>query len=132
MLNEIVKGMDNAAEKINENFQNGSIVEIGENDRGKFTKYGNGKLVQEITLEITSTTFQNWNGWGRLAKTIELPIPFTNKEYAVDVGWSSNHLAIAQTISQEETQFTTYFIRPDTAGGSLGYVTFIAEGRSEE
>ena len=58
MLNEIFKGMDNAAEQIDENFQNGSIVESGVNEEGYYVKYGNGLLevYQKRTFIISSNT----------------------------------------------------------------------------
>ena len=57
-MNEIFKGMDNAAEQINENFQNGSIVESGLNEVGYYVKYGNGLLevYQKRTFAISSNT----------------------------------------------------------------------------
>ena len=53
MLHEIFKGMDNAAEQINENFQNGSIVESGNNENGFWARYGDG--TQMCILERTET-----------------------------------------------------------------------------
>ena len=44
-LNEITKGMSNAAEKINQNFLFGSIVESGSNEKGHYVKFGNGIMV---------------------------------------------------------------------------------------
>ena len=57
-MHEIFKGMDNAAEQINENFQNGSIVESGVNEEGYYVKYGNGLLevYQKRTFIISSNT----------------------------------------------------------------------------
>lgn len=45
MLNEIYKGMDNAAEQINENFQFGSIEELNIGEKSGYIKYANGFLV---------------------------------------------------------------------------------------
>src|SRR5699024_2252354 len=58
MLHEIFKGMDNAAEQINENFQNGSIVESGVNEEGYYVKYGNGLLevYQKRTFVVSANT----------------------------------------------------------------------------
>lgn len=44
-LIEIVKGMPNASEAINENFQNGSIVEYEIGETEGFIKYGNGFML---------------------------------------------------------------------------------------
>ena len=41
MLNEIFKGMDNAAEMINENFK-ALDAEVGENENGYYAKFENG------------------------------------------------------------------------------------------
>ena len=51
MLNEIFKGMDNAAELINENFEK-TNVEIAENENGYYVKFGNGFVIcwREITF----------------------------------------------------------------------------------
>lgn len=58
MLNKIEKGMSNAAEAINENFQNGSIVESGVNEEGYYVKYGNGLLevYQKRTFVVSANT----------------------------------------------------------------------------
>ena len=64
MLNEITKGMSNAAEKINENFEMG-IIEIGENDNGHYKIYGDGTLEcrTKLSLERENTTMlrKTWN-----------------------------------------------------------------------
>ena len=70
MLNEIFKGMDNAAEQINENFE---AVEMkrGKNESGEYVKYANGWLIthQELTLYGS-----NWgDGY------IDLPAEFDGK-----------------------------------------------------
>jgi hypothetical protein len=105
------------------------IVERGSNANGQYTRLANGLLIQVIVIDINSTSFANWNGWGRYSRKVNLPAEFSNREYSVKVGWTSNHLAISQTISQEESGFTTYFLRSDTASGTLGRVTFIAIGQ---
>ena len=50
-MNEIFKGMDNAAEMINENFEK-TNVEISENENGYYMKFGNGFAIcwREITF----------------------------------------------------------------------------------
>ena len=56
MLHEIFKGMDNASETINDNFQNGSIVEHNLDEpsptNGYYVKYGNGWMIcfRELTI----------------------------------------------------------------------------------
>ena len=42
MLHEIFKGMDNAAEQINDNFKNATIVDTGSNEDGDYFVLGNG------------------------------------------------------------------------------------------
>lgn len=49
-LNEITKGMSNAAEQINENFSMGSIVDSGSNENGRYDKFGNGLMICSGTL----------------------------------------------------------------------------------
>lgn len=44
-LNEITKGMSNAAEQINANFKEGSVVESGSNDNGNYVKFGDGTMI---------------------------------------------------------------------------------------
>lgn len=70
MLNEIIKGMSNAAEKIDENFQNGSIVEhnLDETEplNGYYVRYGNGLqicFISNLNLEYESQSrlATNWN-----------------------------------------------------------------------
>lgn len=48
VLNEITKGMSNAAEQIDENFKKATIVDSGTTDRGSYIKFGNGLCVQFI------------------------------------------------------------------------------------
>ena len=59
MLHEIFKGMDNAAEQINENFQNGSIVDEGVNENGRYVKYASGIMVCTVKgfPQVASTNY---------------------------------------------------------------------------
>lgn len=65
MLNEIFKGMDNAAEQINENFQN--IVASGQNENGHYIRFDNGIQIcwqtylgtQQATGSATGVLFQS-------------------------------------------------------------------------
>lgn len=73
MLNKIEKGMSNAAEKINENFEMG-VIEIGENENGQYKIYGDGTLEcrTRLTLEYTGGTM--------LRKTQEFPKEFIDDD----------------------------------------------------
>ena len=73
MLNKIEKGMSNAAEKINDNFEKG-LVEIGENEKGHYKVYGDGTLEcrTKLTLEHTGSTM--------LRKTWILPKEFIDDD----------------------------------------------------
>ena len=51
-LNEITKGMSNAAEMINNNFNFGSIVESGSGENGNYIKFVNGFTVCWREIEI--------------------------------------------------------------------------------
>ena len=44
-LNEITKGMSNAAEQINANFLAGSVIESGTNADGSYVKFGDGTMI---------------------------------------------------------------------------------------
>lgn len=44
-LEEITKGMSNAAEQINANFKVGSVVESGNNENGNYVKFGDGTMI---------------------------------------------------------------------------------------
>src|SRR5699024_9095946 len=55
MLNEIFKGMDNAAEQINENFEQ-LDVEVGEEENGRWCKFPSGLAIctKEVVKNITA------------------------------------------------------------------------------
>lgn len=87
-MHEIYKGMDNAAEQIDNNFKGikDYIIEQGENYKGWWEKWASGKLVQYGALlkkhkPATET-------WGSIYVTepvrIEYPIPFWDV-YTTDV-----------------------------------------------
>ena len=61
-MNEIYKGMDNAAEQINENFQ-GLLFESGENENGTWTKFPDGTMIcrREIQLDFGTTGQENFD-----------------------------------------------------------------------
>lgn len=44
-LEEITKGMSNAADQINANFKVGSVVESGNNENGNYVKFGDGTMI---------------------------------------------------------------------------------------
>src|SRR5699024_4956273 len=68
MLNEIFKGMDNAAEQINENFK-ALDVEVGENENGYYAKFENGLSL--CWREVTFVRESSFNDVGNF------PIPMT-------------------------------------------------------
>lgn len=57
-LEEIIKGMPNAAEAINNNFNNATIVESGTNENGTYMVFGNG-----IVVSFGSKEFTKSSGW---------------------------------------------------------------------
>ena len=61
-MNEIFKGMDNAAEQINENFQ-GLLFESGENENGTWTKFPDGTMIcrREVQLDFKTTGQENFD-----------------------------------------------------------------------
>ena len=88
MLNEIFKGKDNASALINENFQNGSIVESGSNDHGEYMKFGNGKLLQIVYYQSKNITFRtspDFGGFYRTASPVNVtyPLPFIDSKNVV-------------------------------------------------
>lgn len=66
-LNEITKGMSNAAEQINANFKEGSVVESGSNDNGNYVKFGDGTMI---------TTSKIGFGTGIITASYTLPASF--------------------------------------------------------
>lgn len=74
-LNEITKGMSNAAEMINENFKNVGIVESVTNDDGSYIELGDGTI-----LIFGTKSFVKDQGWVKgdvLTFTSDnLPIPY--------------------------------------------------------
>lgn len=80
MLNKIEKGMSNAAEKINENFEeiDDYIIEQGDNYKGRWEKWASGKLVQYGSLLKTHEGIQEEWGAIYLSDPVEIvyPIPF--------------------------------------------------------
>ena len=80
MLHEIFKGMDNAAEQINENFQNGSIVESGvDAEGGYYEKFGNGVMNAYRKMTLSYQTLRI------LSETWNFSEEFINDEYVVQV-----------------------------------------------
>ena len=55
MLTEILKGMDNASETINENFKKLGY-EVIENENGRCIKYADGRMKCETTVSLDQTT----------------------------------------------------------------------------
>lgn len=74
-LEEITKGMSNAAEVINSNFKNVGIVASGTNVNGEYIKFGDGTLIcysLKRTLAYSSAYTLN-NDW-------TFPIPFVDNK----------------------------------------------------
>jgi len=82
MLHEIFKGMDNAAEQINENFLKGSIVEDNLDEtnpkNGYYVRFGNG--FQLCWGEVRASYYNSSNLDGRWT----LPAEFINDRYFAD------------------------------------------------
>jgi hypothetical protein len=84
MLNKIEKGMSNAAEKINENFEefNDYVIEQGEN----YTKWASGKLecwgiYNTGNLDLTEAVSAGFPGYYTPKILISLPVPFVGVAY---------------------------------------------------
>lgn len=60
-LNEITKGMSNAAEMINENFKGFGIVESGTNANGQYTKFADGLLITTSSASFGTGFIQTYN-----------------------------------------------------------------------
>lgn len=62
MLNKIEKGMSNAAEKINENFE-ALGFESGENENGTWAKFPDGTMIcrREVQLDFKTTGQENFD-----------------------------------------------------------------------
>lgn len=79
-MNEIYKGMDNAAEQIDNNFKGikDYVIEQGENERGWWEKWASGKLVQYGAYLTTHNGVREQ--WGNIYLsdpiTIKYPIEF--------------------------------------------------------
>lgn len=131
MLNEIMKGMDNAAEKINENFQNGSIIESGSTVDGYWARYGDGRQVCVRTVTVDSNI-----GTGGSAASFEYPKPF------IDVPSGSYSIASSGSAALSNMFKNVVLFTTDTdwqlrdGGGSTvnvnGTLVLKAEGRWKE
>lgn len=85
-MNEIFKGMDNAAEKINENFKglNDYVIEQG----GNYTKWNSGKLEcwgehKTENIELTRVASAGFPGYHTNEILIDLPIDFVGTAFPV-------------------------------------------------
>ena len=76
-MNEIFKGMDNAAEMIDENFKD-LQYERGTNDDGTYIKFGDGTLIQYSNHNVLA-----YADGSALLKSWSFPTPFSNTFYAV-------------------------------------------------
>lgn len=90
MLNEITKGMDNAAEKINENFLNGGVVERGSNGNGEYTKYASGLAIIYKNIFIENVERVNF--------TEALPIKFKDNRVGCFMFASDNSVREVENI----------------------------------
>lgn len=88
-LEEITKGMSNAAEVINANFKEVGVVESGSNANGRFIKYGDGTVIAYSDI-LTMT----YNSASRLSYEWTLPTIFAGTYSAVATGSKdSEHLS---------------------------------------
>ena len=85
-MNEIYKGMDNAAEQINENFQE-LVIESGKNEDGHWEKYADGRLECYLNIEIPAvidvqmgSLYREENG-----RTWTFPVPFINDDISISM-----------------------------------------------
>lgn len=85
-LTEITKGMSNAAEQINQNFQTGSVVDSGTNGNGHFVKFGDGTMIVRGTKESTSGfTVQEGSIWRTDNFPVTFPESFIDTNYSVTI-----------------------------------------------
>lgn len=77
MIHEIFKGMDNAAEQINENFQ-GLAFETGSNEYGRWKKYADGTLEVFFSAPFNSVPINIPTGGMYRSEVIgfDYPVPF--------------------------------------------------------
>lgn len=125
MLNEITKGMSNAAEKINENFEK---VEIGggSNEQGSFLKFPDGSVICYI---YEPSIYHDKN------TTIRFPVIFKEKPVVIPgiyrPGGYNNLGIMMKSLTREYVS-----VIPTVTSGSLPTdnidATIIAIGKIEE
>ena|SRR5690625_2778788 len=98
MLNEIFKGMDNAAEMINGNFEK-LDVEVGENENGTWVIFNSGLQIcfQNIVLPYENST--------RLSRRWTYPKPFGSKVVTF--------ISREAEVGVDAARFATYGINPE-------------------
>lgn len=89
-LNEIIKGMSNAAEQINANFSEGSIIESGSNDKGHFVKYGNGLMICHGTMTFDLKTPEAW---------LTLPATYVNTAFTVSLSGATSGFEVLENLA---------------------------------
>lgn len=139
-MNEIFKGMDNAADKINENFKGikDYIIDQGENSKGWWEKWASGKLVQYGALLKTHSGATE--AWGSIylsePVSIEYPIAFWDV-YSLEVslkifdgfaGWLTQYDTRTHNPLTETPRYALARPRPG-AGVTNAEYHFIAIGR---
>ena len=122
MLSEIFKGMDNAAELINENFENGSIVESGKNEFGHYFRMGNGV---QVCLGRFNHNFDN-------DQTVfpTFPKGFKDTSYFVkvaagDTSWQAVELSAFMGAGPQSVASPRITAYPRTSGSFYGERTFV-------
>ena len=132
-MNEIYKGMDNAAEKINENFE-ALGFESGENENGTWTKFPDGTMICTFRGTIRVGDFGRI-GWSFPKSFTEVLYVNAGTDYENRGSWD-NHVITPRfsNLNHSSAQFTvgkraTTDYKDVPANGTDIEVTAIAIGR---
>ena len=139
MLQEIFKGMDNAAEQINENFLLGSVVADNLNESnppsGYYVRFGNGFQVCYHTIDVTAITSYRADRLWRYAKEFnKKPVVIPVKPWFIGGGAGEADYSIT---ARNEAEFTTESVsisvfakdRTLTVGNVLSNISVVEVGR---
>ena len=136
MLHEIFKGMDNSAEQINDNFENGSIVEHNLNEpnpeRGYYVRYGNGLQVCWHKLEVDiNTSIAMGSAYRTERRTWDYPKPFIESPF-FDPKSTGVYGRWGVVLDEPEKETAHYSIMAFTNTSTLNGVHLLAIGRWKE
>ena len=132
MLNEIFKGMDNAAEVIHQNFQQLDYEE-GSNENGSWRKYSDGRLEVEhnLTISTSNLTFLQTGQIFYSNMTWIFPQGFVDDKTLITASVSSASAAwvSAGVTSSSETEYRILFPRNESGENRTLNIRIRATGR---